>query len=194
MGAFYSSNNNLHLDTLRYPTLPSAPYLTFNSVMTLLSAGFLSFNVGYSLYNYKELPQSISFKIFKKQKKSFSLNKRFVFALPATGVWGIAQAVFMAANVHIMRMQMPLSLSEKNNGVLDGMLGNFVYFGLLLSQISLFQNNLRLIHPESAHQSWFKYCYAGMSVAALAGYAVFGYYLKELMADEKAAKELMFPH
>src|SRR4051812_21961693 len=114
MGVLFSSNNQLHLDTLKYPTLPQASYLTFNSVMTALSAGFLSFNIGYSVYNYKNLPQSISFKIFKKQNKSFALNRNFVFALPATGVWGIAQAVLLAANVHIMRLQMPLSLSEKN--------------------------------------------------------------------------------
>jgi hypothetical protein len=178
MGIFLSSQNGQYaFNTIQLPTLPKVPTLNFNSAMLFLSSSLLTLNWGFTLHNYKDLPKSIFFKPFPKRSLGLSLNKKFTLGLPALGTWGLTQGLLLAANPHILSY--PLDLHDGNREEVNGLMGNLVYFGLFLSQISLLQNNLRLIKPAEVSKRWFKYSYRGIAVAMLAGYGVFGYKLSE---------------
>ena len=193
MGALYSSEKGFNFEVLKYPTLPEAPYLTFNSAMLFLSSSILVGNVHSCFKNFKELPPKVPLKFFSNQKRFiFNLNKKSIFLLPLVGVWGIGQTILLAANTHIIPY--PIRLSQENKQRVDDLMGNFIYYGLFLSQISLLQNNLRLIFPDSIGSTWFKSMYVGITGGGAIGYAIVGYQFYKIILDQVALNkaETMF--
>jgi len=195
MGVFYSSDGHFTVPAFQSPSFPAFPYITFNSVMLTLSTGILGSNWAYCAQKFKDLPVQVPIKIFQKQKMDFLVSKRFLFGLPAIGTGGILWGILMAANTNIYPY--PTEFNEENRREVDSLMSGFIYFGLLLSQISLSQNSIRMIYPDSIGTSWFKGCYLGLSLSSILGYAYVGYEFYQIVSKQNAASkkiETMFSH
>ncbi len=185
MGNSFSSNTTFSWDKLQYPTLPEAPYVTFNSAVAVLSSAVLAANWAYCIQKYKDLPSSLPIKIFQKQKINFNLNKRFLFGLPVGGTYGLIWGAFIAANTHLVPY--PIEFTKASREKVDNLIGNFIYYGILLSQISLVQNSLRLIHPDKIGTTWFKSFYFVLTAGSTLGYAVVGYSFYDIIRQQNIA-------
>ena len=185
MGSLYSKEHGFNWESIKYPTLPEAPYLTLNSAMVFLSSCFLGANLGFIFKNFKDLPQKVPLKFVPDQKRFvFNLNKKFIFLLPLTGIYAIGQGILFAANTHLIPY--PINFSQENKQKADDLMGSFVYFGVLLSQVSLFQNSLRMMFPDKIGSTWFKSFYGALTVGSLAGYGIVGYYFYKIILDQQA--------
>jgi len=188
MGIFYSTDGHFVMPDLQSPSLPAFPYVTFNSVMLTLSTGILGTNWAYCVQKFKDLPIKVPIKIFQKQKRDFFVNKKLLFGLPTAGTWGMIWGVLMAANTHVVPY--PTEFTQENRSKVDSLMSGWIYFGLLLSQISLSQNSIRLISPDSIGRTWFKGCYLGLTVGSVLGYAYVGYEFWRITSNQNAPEKL----
>jgi len=189
MGNSISSNPTLSWDKIQYPSLPEAPYITFNSVVAVLSSAILSANWAYCIQKFKDLPAKVPIKIFQKQKYNFNLSKKFLFGLPAGGTYGLIWGALLAANTHMFPY--PIEFTKTSRDKVDGLIGNFIYYGILISQISLVQNSIRLIHPESIGTPWFKSFYFVISAGSMLGYGAVVYKFYDIIREQqKLAQEI----
>ncbi len=182
-----SAGNSFDYNNLKLPSLPEPPYITFNSVMAVISSSLLAYNLSYCFQNYKDLPKSLPLKLFASQKRVWTIPKPLLFLLPIGGIWALGSAVLMAANTHLIPY--PMKLSPENKKRADDLCGNFIYYGVSLSQLAIFQNIARLIQPDSVGKFWFKGIYGVLSAGGMVGYALYGWYFYKIIMDQRVLNE-----